>query len=95
LDHSSYLYFLEIFSSFIPFHFREEEREDFDTSTENKNIEQKDLDPDVVTEDEDDPGSHKRSRRGTCQLTDSRVLSASWLGLDSALFKSAVNSLCS
>ncbi|EDL36738.1 mCG126024, partial [Mus musculus] len=42
----------------------EEEREDFDTSTENKNIEQKDLDPDVVTEDEDDPGSHKRSRRG-------------------------------
>ncbi|XP_029340592.1 bromodomain adjacent to zinc finger domain protein 1A isoform X3 [Mus caroli] len=43
---------------------REEEREDFDTSTESKKIEQKDLDPDVVTEDEDDPGSHKRSRRG-------------------------------
>ncbi|XP_034369928.2 bromodomain adjacent to zinc finger domain protein 1A isoform X3 [Arvicanthis niloticus] len=42
----------------------EEGREDFDTSTESKEIERKDLDPDVVTEDEDDPGSHKRSRRG-------------------------------
>ncbi|XP_021574909.1 bromodomain adjacent to zinc finger domain protein 1A isoform X2 [Carlito syrichta] len=41
----------------------EEEREDFDTSTESKEIEQKELDQDV-TEDEDDPGSHKRSRRG-------------------------------
>ncbi|GAB1297436.1 Bromodomain adjacent to zinc finger domain protein 1A [Apodemus speciosus] len=42
----------------------EEGREDFDTSTESKEIGRKDLDPDVVTEDEDDPGSHKRSRRG-------------------------------
>nr|KAF6499144.1 bromodomain adjacent to zinc finger domain 1A [Molossus molossus] len=42
----------------------EEEREDFDTSTESKEVEQKELDQDTVTEDEDDPGSHKRSRRG-------------------------------
>ncbi|XP_075860212.1 bromodomain adjacent to zinc finger domain protein 1A isoform X6 [Microcebus murinus] len=42
----------------------EEEREDFDTSTESKEIEQKELDQDMVTEDEDDSGSHKRSRRG-------------------------------
>ncbi|XP_070098140.1 bromodomain adjacent to zinc finger domain protein 1A isoform X2 [Equus caballus] len=42
----------------------EEEREDFDTSTESKEIEQKELDQDTVTEDEDDPGSHKRRRRG-------------------------------
>nr|XP_048271340.1 bromodomain adjacent to zinc finger domain protein 1A isoform X2 [Myodes glareolus] len=42
----------------------EEGREDFDTSTESKEIDRKDLDPDVVTEDEDDPGSLKRSRRG-------------------------------
>ncbi|XP_021551442.1 bromodomain adjacent to zinc finger domain protein 1A isoform X2 [Neomonachus schauinslandi] len=42
----------------------EEEREDFDTSTESKEIEQKELDQDIVTEDEDDPGSHKRGRRG-------------------------------
>ncbi|XP_059566317.1 bromodomain adjacent to zinc finger domain protein 1A isoform X1 [Myotis daubentonii] len=42
----------------------EEEREDFDTSTDSKEIEQKELDQDTVTEDEDDPGSHKRSRRG-------------------------------
>ncbi|XP_004867628.1 bromodomain adjacent to zinc finger domain protein 1A [Heterocephalus glaber] len=42
----------------------EEEREDFDTSTESKEIEQKELDQDTVTEDEDDLGSHKRSRRG-------------------------------
>ncbi|TEA31406.1 hypothetical protein DBR06_SOUSAS15310005 [Sousa chinensis] len=38
--------------------------EDFDTSTEGKEIEQKEQDQDTVTEDEDDPGSHKRSRRG-------------------------------
>ncbi|KAM5235810.1 bromodomain adjacent to zinc finger domain protein 1A isoform 2-T2 [Ctenodactylus gundi] len=42
----------------------EEEREDFDTSTESKEIEQKELDQDTVTEDEDDLGSHRRSRRG-------------------------------
>uniref|UniRef100_A0A8C0XIK4 Bromodomain adjacent to zinc finger domain protein 1A n=1 Tax=Castor canadensis TaxID=51338 RepID=A0A8C0XIK4_CASCN len=42
----------------------EEEREDFDTSTESKEIEQKELDQDMVTEDEDDLGSHKKSRRG-------------------------------
>uniref|UniRef100_A0A2K6MPQ7 Bromodomain adjacent to zinc finger domain protein 1A n=1 Tax=Rhinopithecus bieti TaxID=61621 RepID=A0A2K6MPQ7_RHIBE len=42
----------------------EEEREDFDTSTESKDTEQKELDQDMVTEDEDDPGSHKRGRRG-------------------------------
>ncbi|KAF3830749.1 hypothetical protein GH733_004749 [Mirounga leonina] len=42
----------------------EEEREDFDTSTESKETEQKELDQDTVTEDEDDPGSHKRGRRG-------------------------------
>ncbi|XP_054442563.1 bromodomain adjacent to zinc finger domain protein 1A [Pteronotus mesoamericanus] len=42
----------------------EEEREDFDTSTESKEIEQKELDQDIVTEDEDDPGLHKRGRRG-------------------------------
>ncbi|KAL6084872.1 hypothetical protein STEG23_019646, partial [Scotinomys teguina] len=42
----------------------EEGQDDFDTSTESKETEQKDLDPDVVTEDEDDPGSQKRSRRG-------------------------------
>ncbi|XP_049994816.1 bromodomain adjacent to zinc finger domain protein 1A isoform X3 [Alexandromys fortis] len=42
----------------------EEGREDFDTSTESKEIDGKDLDADVVTEDEDDPGSLKRSRRG-------------------------------
>ncbi|KAF7474055.1 bromodomain adjacent to zinc finger domain protein 1A isoform X2 [Marmota monax] len=42
----------------------EEEKEDFDTSTESKEIEQKDLDQDTVTEDEDDLGSHKKSRRG-------------------------------
>nr|KAF6483234.1 bromodomain adjacent to zinc finger domain 1A [Rousettus aegyptiacus] len=42
----------------------EEEREDFDTSTESKEIEQKELDQDMLTEDEDDPGSHKRGRRG-------------------------------
>nr|KAF6386082.1 bromodomain adjacent to zinc finger domain 1A [Myotis myotis] len=42
----------------------EEEREDFDTSTDSKEIEQKELDQDTVTEDEDDPGSHKRSRKG-------------------------------
>nr|XP_058149541.1 bromodomain adjacent to zinc finger domain protein 1A isoform X6 [Dasypus novemcinctus] len=42
----------------------EEEREDFDTSTESKEIEQKELDHDTVTDDEDDPGSHKRGRRG-------------------------------
>ncbi|XP_032199910.1 bromodomain adjacent to zinc finger domain protein 1A isoform X1 [Mustela erminea] len=42
----------------------EEEREYFDTSTESKEIEQKELDQDTVTEDEDDPGSHKRGRRG-------------------------------
>ncbi|KAF6128958.1 bromodomain adjacent to zinc finger domain 1A [Phyllostomus discolor] len=41
----------------------EEEREDFDTSTESKEMEQKELDQDTVTEDEDDPGLHKRSRR--------------------------------
>uniref|UniRef100_A0A5F9CXP0 Bromodomain adjacent to zinc finger domain protein 1A n=1 Tax=Oryctolagus cuniculus TaxID=9986 RepID=A0A5F9CXP0_RABIT len=43
----------------------EEEREYFDTSTESKEIEQKELDQDTVTEDEDDPGSHKRGRRAT------------------------------
>ncbi|XP_057344484.1 bromodomain adjacent to zinc finger domain protein 1A isoform X4 [Manis pentadactyla] len=42
----------------------EEEREDFDTSTESKEIERKELDQDTVTEDEDDPGSHKRGQRG-------------------------------
>ncbi|XP_054522458.1 bromodomain adjacent to zinc finger domain protein 1A isoform X10 [Pan troglodytes] len=42
----------------------EEEREDFDTSIESKDTEQKELDQDMVTEDEDDPGSHKRGRRG-------------------------------
>ncbi|XP_040599013.1 bromodomain adjacent to zinc finger domain protein 1A isoform X1 [Mesocricetus auratus] len=42
----------------------EEGREDFDTSIENKETEQKDLDPDTVTEDEEDPGSQRRSRRG-------------------------------
>ncbi|XP_037589081.1 bromodomain adjacent to zinc finger domain protein 1A [Cebus imitator] len=42
----------------------EEEREDFDTSTESKDIEQKELDQHMVTEDEDDPGSHKRGRKG-------------------------------
>ncbi|XP_051001939.1 bromodomain adjacent to zinc finger domain protein 1A isoform X1 [Acomys russatus] len=42
----------------------EEGREDFDISTESKEIERKDLDPDVATEDEEDPGSHKRSTRG-------------------------------
>ncbi|KAM8783060.1 bromodomain adjacent to zinc finger domain protein 1A isoform 2-T2 [Rhynchonycteris naso] len=42
----------------------EEEREYFDTSTESKEIEQKELDQDTVTEDEDDPRSHKRGRRG-------------------------------
>ncbi|XP_073067463.1 bromodomain adjacent to zinc finger domain protein 1A isoform X5 [Manis javanica] len=49
----------------------EEEREDFDTSTESKEIEQKELDQDTVTEDEDDPGSHKRGRRDKPQ-TDSK-----------------------
>ncbi|XP_059999687.1 bromodomain adjacent to zinc finger domain protein 1A isoform X3 [Lagenorhynchus albirostris] len=49
----------------------EEEREDFDTSTEGKEIEQKEQDQDTVTEDEDDPGSHKRSRRDKPQ-TDSK-----------------------
>uniref|UniRef100_A0A8C2M2K4 Bromodomain adjacent to zinc finger domain protein 1A n=1 Tax=Cricetulus griseus TaxID=10029 RepID=A0A8C2M2K4_CRIGR len=43
---------------------REEGKEDFDTSIESKETEQKDLDPDMVTEDEDDPGSQRRSRRG-------------------------------
>ncbi|XP_017203748.3 bromodomain adjacent to zinc finger domain protein 1A isoform X2 [Oryctolagus cuniculus] len=43
----------------------EEEREYFDTSTESKEIEQKELDQDTVTEDEDDPGSHKRGRRAS------------------------------
>ncbi|XP_063501976.1 bromodomain adjacent to zinc finger domain protein 1A isoform X5 [Symphalangus syndactylus] len=42
----------------------QKEREDFDTSTESKDTEQKELDQDMVTEDEDDPGSHKRGRRG-------------------------------
>ncbi|XP_069882637.1 bromodomain adjacent to zinc finger domain protein 1A isoform X1 [Dipodomys merriami] len=42
----------------------EEEREDFDTSTESKEIEQKEPDQDMVTEDEDEPGSQRRSRRG-------------------------------
>ncbi|ELW63180.1 Bromodomain adjacent to zinc finger domain protein 1A [Tupaia chinensis] len=42
----------------------EEEREDFDTSTESKEMEQKELYQDTVTEDEDDPGSHKRGRKG-------------------------------
>ncbi|KAM5336995.1 bromodomain adjacent to zinc finger domain protein 1A [Glossophaga mutica] len=42
----------------------EEEREDFDTSTESKEMEQKELDQDTVTEDEDDPGLHKRGKRG-------------------------------
>ncbi|XP_027275508.1 bromodomain adjacent to zinc finger domain protein 1A isoform X3 [Cricetulus griseus] len=42
----------------------EEGKEDFDTSIESKETEQKDLDPDMVTEDEDDPGSQRRSRRG-------------------------------
>ncbi|XP_026921377.1 bromodomain adjacent to zinc finger domain protein 1A isoform X2 [Acinonyx jubatus] len=42
----------------------EEEREDFDTSTESKEMEQKELDQDTITEDEDDPRSHKRGRRG-------------------------------
>ncbi|XP_059566376.1 bromodomain adjacent to zinc finger domain protein 1A isoform X7 [Myotis daubentonii] len=46
----------------------EEEREDFDTSTDSKEIEQKELDQDTVTEDEDDPGSHKRSRRDKPQI---------------------------
>lgn len=41
----------------------EEEREDFDTSTESKEMEQKELYQDTVTEDEDDPGSHKRGRK--------------------------------
>ncbi|KAM5176466.1 bromodomain adjacent to zinc finger domain protein 1A isoform 3-T3 [Callospermophilus lateralis] len=49
----------------------EEEKEDFDTSTESKEIEQKDLDQDTVTEDEDDLGSHKKSRRDKPQ-TDSK-----------------------
>nr|XP_030710639.1 bromodomain adjacent to zinc finger domain protein 1A isoform X3 [Globicephala melas] len=49
----------------------EEEREDFDTSTEGKETEQKEQDQDTVTEDEDDPGSHKRSRRDKPQ-TDSK-----------------------
>lgn len=48
---------------------REEEREDFDTSTDSKEIEQKELDQDTVTEDEDDPGSHKRSRRGNTEIS--------------------------
>lgn len=47
---------------------REEEREDFDTSTESKDTEQKELDQDMVTEDEDDPGSHKRGRRGNTEI---------------------------
>lgn len=47
----------------------EEGREDFDTSADSKEIERKDLDPDVVTEDEDDLGSHKRSRRGKAGQT--------------------------
>ncbi|XP_036307541.1 bromodomain adjacent to zinc finger domain protein 1A isoform X10 [Pipistrellus kuhlii] len=47
---------------------REDEREDFDTSTDSKEIEQKELDQDTVTEDEDDPGSHKRSRRDKPQI---------------------------
>ncbi|XP_053450663.1 bromodomain adjacent to zinc finger domain protein 1A isoform X1 [Nycticebus coucang] len=42
----------------------DEEREDFDTSAESKEVEQKELDQDMVTEDEDDLGSQKRSRRG-------------------------------
>ncbi|XP_006891637.1 PREDICTED: bromodomain adjacent to zinc finger domain protein 1A [Elephantulus edwardii] len=42
----------------------EEEREDFDTSAESKETEQKELDQDTATEDEDDPGSHKKGRRG-------------------------------
>ncbi|XP_075388162.1 bromodomain adjacent to zinc finger domain protein 1A [Tenrec ecaudatus] len=42
----------------------EEEKEDFDTSTESKGMEQKELDQDTLTEDEDDPGAHKRGRRG-------------------------------
>uniref|UniRef100_H0WKB5 Bromodomain adjacent to zinc finger domain protein 1A n=1 Tax=Otolemur garnettii TaxID=30611 RepID=H0WKB5_OTOGA len=42
----------------------DEEREDFDTSTESKEVEQKELDQDMVTEDEDDLGSQRRSRRG-------------------------------
>ncbi|XP_036209122.1 bromodomain adjacent to zinc finger domain protein 1A isoform X8 [Myotis myotis] len=46
----------------------EEEREDFDTSTDSKEIEQKELDQDTVTEDEDDPGSHKRSRKDKPQI---------------------------
>ncbi|XP_054572512.1 bromodomain adjacent to zinc finger domain protein 1A isoform X7 [Eptesicus fuscus] len=46
----------------------DEEREDFDTSTDSKEIEQKELDQDTVTEDEDDPGSHKRSRRDKPQI---------------------------
>uniref|UniRef100_A0A8C5KME0 Bromodomain adjacent to zinc finger domain protein 1A n=1 Tax=Jaculus jaculus TaxID=51337 RepID=A0A8C5KME0_JACJA len=41
-----------------------EEREDFDTSIESKDTEQKELDGGMVTKDEDDPGSPKRSRRG-------------------------------
>lgn len=51
------------------FPLREEEREDFDTSTESKEIEQKELDQDTVTEDEDDPGSHKRGRRGNTEIS--------------------------
>lgn len=51
------------------FSLREEEREDFDTSTESKEIEQKELDQDTVTEDEDDPGSHKRGRRGNREVS--------------------------
>ncbi|XP_055274210.1 bromodomain adjacent to zinc finger domain protein 1A [Moschus berezovskii] len=42
----------------------EEDREDFDTSTESKEIEQKDPDQETVTEDEDDPGPHKSGSRG-------------------------------
>ncbi|XP_060031403.1 bromodomain adjacent to zinc finger domain protein 1A isoform X2 [Erinaceus europaeus] len=38
--------------------------EEFDTSTESKEVEQKEIDQDTVTEDEDDPGSHKRGQRG-------------------------------
>ncbi|PNJ32730.1 BAZ1A isoform 9 [Pongo abelii] len=48
---------------------REEEREDFDTSIESKDTEQKELDQDMVTEDEDDPGSHKRGRRGNTEIS--------------------------
>uniref|UniRef100_G3SBB7 Bromodomain adjacent to zinc finger domain 1A n=1 Tax=Gorilla gorilla gorilla TaxID=9595 RepID=G3SBB7_GORGO len=47
----------------------EEEREDFDTSIESKDTEQKELDQDMVTEDEDDPGSHKRGRREPSPVT--------------------------